>query len=259
MGAVYLALETIGGKRVPLKTIISDTDSDPVVVERFLREAEILRQLDHPHIVQFQGMGEANGSFFFAMDYIPGTSADQLLKSDGPLPVRRAVRLICQTLEALEYAHAKGFVHRDIKPANLLISDPGQKESVRVADFGLARLYQHSQVSGLTMSGDWGGTVAYMPPEQITNFRDARPAADQYSTAATLYTLLTDKHVYDFPPRIAEQLALILNDDPVSIRSRRADLPAKLAQAVHRALAREPKHRFDHAGAMRNALLPFCT
>jgi serine/threonine-protein kinase len=128
-----------------------------------------------------------------------------------------------------------------------------------VADFGLARLYQHSQLSGLTMSGDWGGTVAYMPPEQITNFREARPDADQYSTAATLYTLLTGKHLYDFPPRIAEQLALILNDDPASIRSRRADVPSRLAHAIHQALAREPKDRFPNAGAMRNALLPFCT
>jgi len=130
---------------------------------------------------------------------------------------------------------------------------------LRVADFGLARTYQSSRMSGLTMMGDIGGTVAYMPPEQITNYREAKPSADQFSAAATLYQLLTDKLVYDLPPAIGDQLAMILQQDPVPIRSRRDDIPVELAEIIHRALSREPMARFGDAGEMRNALLPFLT
>src|SRR5207249_1119084 len=84
-----------------------------------------------------------------------------------------------------------GFVHRDIKPANLMVTQVNGRETIKLADFGLARVYQASELSGLTMMGDMGGTLAFMAPEQITNFRDAKPAADLYAVAATLYNLIT--------------------------------------------------------------------
>src|SRR5262249_58851116 len=113
----------------------------------------------------------------FAMDYVRGRDASQILRSESPLAVSRGVSLVCQLLEALEYAHARGFVHRDIKPANLLVSPQRGREVVKLADFGLARVYQSSQLTGLTMSGDIGGPVAFMAPEQITNRRASPPAA----------------------------------------------------------------------------------
>src|SRR5262249_44289157 len=128
---------------------------------------------------------------------------------------------------------------------------------VRVADFGLARKYQASQLSGLTMAGALGGTVAYMPPEQILDFRNVQPAADQYSAAATLYTLLTGGFVYDLPRELQKQLVLILQEDPVQIRQRRSEIPKELAGVIHRALAREPHERFADAAAMCAALRPF--
>src|SRR5262249_40419878 len=147
----------------------------------------------------FREMGESNGQLYFAMDYVPGTDAGRLLKAHGPLPAGRAVALVCQLLEALEYAHAKGYVHRDIKPANLLVTEIGGREVAKLADFGLARVYQTSRLSGLTMMGDRGGTIAFVAPEQLTHFRDAKPAVDQYSAGATLYNLLTQRFVYDLP------------------------------------------------------------
>jgi eukaryotic-like serine/threonine-protein kinase len=160
-------------------------------------------------------------------------------------------------LEALESAHAKGFVHRDIKPSNLLIRTDGPADFVYLSDFGLARTYQASKLSGLTMTGAIGGTTAFMAPEQITAFRESKPAVDQYAAAASLYFLLTKQYVYEMPKELSKQLLMILQDDPVPITQHRADLPAALVAAIHRALAREPADRFPDVAAFRQALLPF--
>ena len=170
----------------------------------------------------------------------------------------RAVRLICQTLEALQYSHMQGFVHRDVKPSNLLVSgDPGFEIS-KLADFGLARVYHTSPLSGLTVLGNVGGTLPYMPPEQITNYRNVAPPVDIYATAATLYRLLTGHYVFDFAELpLEQQLTKVLSDKPVPIRQRWPTIPEALAHAIHRALQREPDTRFPDAQAFRNALLPF--
>ncbi len=257
MGVVWLALSPSDGSRVALKTITPAVSGSDDVVRRFLREADILRNLKHPHIVAFHEMGEVADRLYFAMEYVPGIDAGRILSRTGPLPVARAVAWVCQALEALEYAHGKGFVHRDLKPANLLVAEEPGREVVKLADFGLARVYQASKLSGLTMTKEIGGTVAFMPPEQIVNFREAKPPADQYGAAATLYNLLTGKYVYDLPRSAMEALAIMLQEEPVRIETRRGDLPAGLVEAIHRALAREPAQRFDDAEEMRQALLPY--
>jgi eukaryotic-like serine/threonine-protein kinase len=275
MGVVYLAREEASEQAVALKTITPAVTPTGSQVERFLREARILEQLRHPNIVAFRAMGEAGGLLWFAMEYVPGTDAARLLREEGPLPVKTAVRMICHVLQALEHAHAKGFVHRDIKPANILLEiGQGDKETGRqgdtetrrlgaatltaiLADFGLARVYQTSQISGLTLAGDIGGTAKFMPPEQITNYREVKPPADQYSVAATLYNLLTGAGVYDFKGGGIEAIAMILDEDPVPIQKRRPELVEKLAAVIHKALAREPGDRFADVSEFRKALLPF--
>jgi serine/threonine-protein kinase len=139
----------------------------------------------------------------------------------------------------------------------MLVTDEGGRETVKVADFGLARLYQVSKLSGVTMKGDVGGSMAYVAPEQITNFRDARPPADQYAAAATLYNLLTNRLIYDLPRGIELQLLKILYEGPVPIQSRRPDVPDALAELIHRGLARRPEDRFADVAAMRAALEAF--
>ncbi len=257
MGVVYQGVRRTDGVVLAVKTLKPALAGSKTDIERFLREASVLQELDHPHIVPFHEMGEVDGLLYFVMDYVPGTDAARLLARDGPLPVGRAVGLVCQLLQALDYAHAKRFVHRDVKPANLLVTEEGGRDHVRLADFGLARIYQASRLSGLTMTGDVGGTPAYMPPEQITHYREVRPAADQYSAAATLYNLLTGRFVYDLPARGMRSLRLILEQDPVPIRSRRPDLPEELAAVIHRGLQREPRRRFGSVKALRKALLGF--
>ncbi len=260
MGVVYLEIREGDGARVALKTIKPEVASGESEVRRFLREAAILSGLDHPHIVAFRESGETDGVLHFAMDFVPGVDASKLLKDHGgPLPPARAAALIGQMLQALDYAHAKGIVHRDIKPANLLVESEGGRETLKLSDFGLSRVYQTSKMSGLTMQGDLGGTFAFMAPEQITDLRDARPPVDQDSAGATLYKLLTDRYVYDLPKHYPGQVQRILFNDPVPILARKPDLPEGLAAVVHRSLARHPAARFKDVRERRRALARFAS
>lgn len=255
MGVVYRAICEADQSVVALKTILPAAVVTETEFEKFRREALILRDLDHPHIVRFRDVGESGELIYFSMDYVPGIDGQKLMcRHGGPLPVARAVGIVCQLLKALEHAHFLGYVHRDIKPSNLLVEQVGGKDFVRLTDFGLARTYQSSRLSGLTMTGDIGGTTPFMPPEQITAFRDSPPAVDQYASAATLYNLLTNALVYDFPKEVRKQLLMILSEPTVPIERRRDDLPAGLVQAIHRALAREPEDRFPNVAAFRREI-----
>lgn len=253
MGIVYLAQRESDGSRVAIKTIRPAVATSRRETNRFLREARILQQLRHPKIVSFHESGHAGDTLFFVMDYVEGTNAWQILKAGGPLPVGRAVGLVCQALDALAYAHGQGFVHRDVKPSNILVAEG---DLCRLADFGLARAYQASAMSGLTMIGDIGGSIPYMPPEQITDYRSARPAADQYAAAATLYRLLTGRYAFEFGKGPShERLAKILCDEPVPIHKRRPGISRSLAAAIHRAMEKDPAKRFPAAAHFKDALL----
>ncbi len=201
--------------------------------------------------------GEAANLIFLAMDLVDGPDVGARLKTTGPEEVRTGVRIVCQMLAGLAHAHAQGFVHRDIKPSNILIAPNGTKRTAKLADFGLARVYEASKISGLTMQGEIGGTPAFMAPEQATHYREVQPSADQYSAAATLYKMLTDQHPHDLPKEIGAQIAHIISAAPVPIAERRPDIPAKLAEVIHKALSREPEDRYPDALAFRQELKRF--
>src|SRR5207248_10657045 len=117
---------------------------------RLWREAEVLRQLDHPNIIRFRETGECDGLLYFAMDFVRGIDAERPVEGRGPLPVEQAVRIACQLLTALDYAHSRKIVHRDVKPANVMLTeDRAEQTVVKLADFGLARVYQMSGCGGL--------------------------------------------------------------------------------------------------------------
>jgi serine/threonine-protein kinase len=202
-------------------------------------------------------VGEADGLIYLAMDLVDGCDLGVRLADVGREDVRTAVRITCQMLAGLAHAHERGFVHRDVKPANVLIGQEGAKKTAKVADFGLARAYEASQLSGLTMQGEVGGTPAYMAPEQVTHYREVKPAADQYSAAATLYKMLTGQMVMDLPKDVAAQIALLVTAEAVPIRQRRGDVPAGLAAVIHRALSREPEERYEDVAAFRKELKRF--
>ena len=256
MGVVSLAVRHADGTAVALKTIQPIGPTSKRDIDRFLREAKILRELDHPSIVAFRDMGQTEEFLYIAMEFVRGADAGRMLTDQGPLPVARATRYLCQLLLALHFAHERGFIHRDIKPRNILVVEGGG-DRIKLADFGLAKVYRESKVSGLTLHGDIGGTLPFMPPEQLSNFRTAQPPADQFAAAATLYNLLTGKFLHDFQNVFERNLLMVLEGTPVPVLVRRPDLPEGLAAAIDRATAREPGDRFPTAAAFREALLPY--
>ena len=257
MGVVYRARRAADGQRVAVKTILPAPGVSARNVERFLREARVLSDLRHPNVVGYLDSGSAGSLLFLAMEYVRGPNARQVVQERGPVRPRTAVLVVLQALTGLAHMHARGYVHRDVKPSNLLIGKAGERRVVKVADFGLARAYEDARLSGLTMQGEVGGTPAYMAPEQITHLREAGPAADQYSAAATLYHLLTGSAPYDLPKDVGPALAVVLSEDPVPIRDRRPDLDERLAAVIHQALSRDPGERFAGVEAFARALRPF--
>ena len=257
MGAVYQAIHEGSGETVALKTLRPALNSSDDALRRFEREARVLRSLLHRHIVGFREFGRTEQFLYLTMELIDGGDARRLKGGDGSVAIGRAVRLACQVLDALAYAHARDIVHRDLKPANVLVAVENGEEVAKVSDFGLARAWQESSLSGLTITGEQAGTPAFMPPEQILDFHTVRPAGDQYAAAATLYSLLTGGLLYPKATSAADMFKMILQQDPKPIRELRADIPTPLAVAIHRALDRKPDKRFGDVSRFREALLPF--
>ena len=153
----------------------------------------------------------------------------------GRYPTNQACRLTCQILKGLEQAHRMGFVHRDIKPENVLIAQTAEGLTAKISDFGLAKSFRGVGLSGLTFSGEMRGTVPFMPPEQMLDFKTVTPLADLYATAATLYYLLTCKYIYDEPAGGGDLIRMLLEEQPVPIRDRRARCSAAAGNG-HRAM-----------------------
>jgi serine/threonine protein kinase len=166
-----------------------------------------------------------------------------------------AVGIISQILDGLGYMHQKDIVHRDVKDSNILVS-PNEPMRVKLLDFGLAKPYETSGASGFTQARQGGGTIPYMAPEQIINFRDVRPPADIYSAGATLYRLLSGEYPHDFPEE-SERLLVALEHPIVPLSKRAPWLPIELCQIVEKALSTHAKDRFANAQEMRAALLPY--
>ncbi|HVO13380.1 MAG TPA: FHA domain-containing serine/threonine-protein kinase [Vicinamibacteria bacterium] len=252
MGVVYLARAgSPEAAPVALKLMRAEASLDEAAREMFLREIEVTRALRHPNIVRLHGVGRHGRQFYFALDYCAGGSVEALRHDyGGSLAVEAVLRIAGDAVAGLAYAHERGFVHRDIKPENVLLSEEG---TARLADFGLAKSFEQAGLSGLTATGAIGGTLAFMPREQLTAFREVRPVSDVWSMAATLYFLLTGCHVRDGSPE-EDPLAVILRGAVVPVRERDPAVPAALAAVLDRALADDAGWRYQHGGELLRAL-----
>jgi eukaryotic-like serine/threonine-protein kinase len=257
MGCVILAREQRGERLVAIKTLLPEVAVNDQSLRRFMREIEVAAALDHPNIVRFIDRGTHNGAVYLVTEYIAGTDAAQLADANGGrLPFREAIDIVAQSLDALAYAHGKGYIHRDIKESNILISGAAPNVTAKLTDFGLAKSFTQSGMSGITMVGDMAGTFAYMPPEQIKDFRNVRPTSDIYAIGMTAYSLLAGDVALDINAQanVAETVKAIFEKPIVPLRLRAPDVPERVAEVIERALTKDPSDRWQTAAAMKNAL-----
>ncbi len=249
MGAVYLAEEISGGRRVALKVLAPELARDERFRQRFLRESAIAAGLDHPNIVRTIASGEEDGVLYLAMDYVEGADLRELLQREGTLDSQRAVDLIAEVADALDAAHAVGLVHRDVKPGNILVAEDDSGARAYVCDFGLAR--HVSSVSSLTGDRGFVGTIDYVPPEQIEG-RQLDGRADVYSLGCVLYQCLTGTRPFDRESELAVVFAH-LNEPQPRLSDVRPDLPAAFDTVVATALAKSPDDRYSTCGELARA------
>jgi pSer/pThr/pTyr-binding forkhead associated (FHA) protein len=251
MGVVYRARRVDGGAPVAVKILLPRVDVDEGAEDLFLREIEVTRALRHPNIVALLEAGRHEGRLYVALEYCARGSAEKLRRDQGGrLSLPTVVRLALESAEGLAAAHEKGFVHRDLKPDNLLLAEDG---AARIADFGLAKSFQQTGLSGMTATGAVAGTFHFMPREQLTAYRDVRPVSDVWSLAATLYFLLTGAYARDFEST-HDPLAVILRGGTVPLRTRDPSVPADFARVFDKALADAPEQRYGDARALASAL-----
>jgi serine/threonine-protein kinase len=258
MGCVMLARDQVTGRPVAIKTLLPEVAVSDQALRRFMREIDVASALQHPHIVSFIDRGTHNGVVYLITEFVEGTDAARLADSrGGRLPYQEAVQILTQVLEALSFAHNQGYIHRDIKDQNILVSGAWPSFTSKLTDFGLAKSFKQTGMSGVTMAGDVAGTFAYMPPEQIRDFKNVRPASDIYAMGMTAYSLLTGNIALDLSPKanVAETVKAIFDKPVIPIHQRVQDVPPAVANAVERALAKDPAHRWPTAEAMRDALL----
>src|SRR6476659_7283537 len=192
MGCVMLGREQRTGRPVAIKTLLPEFAVSDKAMRRFMREIDVAAALKHRNIVEFIDRGTHNGVVYLVSEFVEGSDACRLAElSGGCLPYADGLAIISQSLEALSYAHAQGYIHRDFKDQNILVSGRSPNLLAKLTDFGLAKSCTHSGMSGVTMAGEMAGTLAYMSPEQLRNFRDVKPQSDIYAVGMTAYSLLS--------------------------------------------------------------------
>jgi serine/threonine-protein kinase len=241
MADVYLAEDQELGRRVALKLLDDRHASDEQFVERFRREAQSAAGLNHPSIVSIFDRGQAEGTYYIAMEYLDGRTLKELLIRNGPTPPAIAIDYARQILGALAFAHRNGIVHRDIKPHNIIVRPDGR---LKVTDFGIAR----SGASQMTEAGSIVGTAQYLSPEQARG-APVDPRSDLYSLGIVLYEMLTGKVPFtgDTPVEIAMKHLSQVPEPPSTLRP---EVPHDLDAVVMRALAKDPDQRYGSAEEM---------
>ena len=248
MATVYLAEDLKHHRRVAIKVLRPELAA-ALGAERFLREIDTTAQLHHPHILPLYDSGEVAGLLYYVMPYMEGESLQARLDREKQLPLDEALRIAREVADALSYAHARGVVHRDIKPGNILLEDG----HAIVADFGIARAISNAGGDGLTETGIALGTPIYMSPEQAAGARDLDGRSDQYALACVLYEMLAGQPPFT-GPTIQSVVQQHITALPRTVTEIRPAVPAEVATALSRALAKTPADRFASLSQLSVAL-----
>jgi serine/threonine protein kinase len=258
MGSVMLSRDQRTGKAVAIKTLLPEFAVSDKAMRRFMREIDVAAALKHKNIVEFIDHGTHNGVVYLVTEFVDGMDASKLADANGGrLQFEDALSIIAQALEALSFAHAQGYIHRDFKDQNILVTGQPPMLVAKLTDFGLAKSFSQSGMSGVTMAGEMAGTLAYMPPEQLRNFRDVKPQSDIYAVGMTAYSLLTGSLALDLSKgsSVSDTIRAIFEQPTVPLRERAPQIPPRVCEIIDRALAKDPAQRWQTAGAMHTALL----
>lgn len=255
MGAVYLVEHNTEDKKAALKVMLSKVAVDSAQREKFKREIDVTRFLDHKNVVKLIDNGVAGSIFYFLLEYCDGGSVYDLMKKrSGVLSVEEAGQIMLQAVEGLAYAHSKHVVHRDLKPQNILLSSAsGGRWITKIADMGLAKNFDQAGLSGMTVTGSMAGTFVFMPREQVTDFKHFKPVSDVWSMGATCYNMLTGQYPRDRKPG-QDPLDMVLQNEIIPIRRRKPSIPAPIAEVIDKSLQSNINSRYQDAGKMYEAL-----
>ena len=245
MADVFLAEDLQLGRRVALKILHRRFAEDTEFVERFRREASSAAGLSHPNVVSVFDRGEWDGTYYIAMEYLPGRSLKTIVLEHGAMAPAAAIDTAIEILRAARFAHSRGVIHRDLKPHNVIVDDEGR---VRVTDFGIAR----AGASDMTQTGSIMGTAQYLSPEQAQGHA-VSAASDLYAVGIVLYELLTGRLPFDGETAVTIALKQVA-EQPVAPSQLNPAIPPALDAVVLRALAKDPAQRFADAGEFIAAL-----
>jgi len=256
MGSVYRGKHVMMDKTVAIKVLRPALAGDDVIVARFSREAKAASRISHPHAVSVTDFGESeNGIVFLVMEYLEGRTLKDIIRSEGPMPLDRAVEIVRQVSGALDAAHQQGVIHRDLKSDNIMLSQTNGGDWAKVLDFGIAKIQQPegARDNDITAANLVIGTPQYMSPEQCSQSGPIDARSDVYSLGVIVFEMLVG-HV----PFTGESPTVIMmsqvQDEPPSVLSERPELPASIDNLVNKALAKQPIDRFQTAGELSEAL-----
>jgi serine/threonine-protein kinase len=245
MADVYCAEDTHLGRQVALKVLHRRFAQDQEFVERFRREASSAAGLQHPNVVGVFDRGKHDGTYYIAMEHLPGRTLKEIVSTEAPLPQEQVVDLGVQILQAAGFAHRHGVIHRDFKPHNVIVDEGG---GAKVTDFGIAR----AGASEMTETGSIMGTAQYLSPEQAQGHA-VTAASDLYSIGVMLYEMLAGRLPFEGDSAVAVALKH-LSEPPPPISQFRPDVNPAVESVVMAALAKEPSHRWQSAEGFADAL-----
>lgn len=269
MGEVWLVEEEKTGQQMALKLMLSRVAASPEHKRSFMREAFVAEQLIHKNVVRHFKSGNSGDTFFMLLELCEGGSVDNLMKRNGgKLSVDQATEIILQVLDGLDYTHhaqvesrledgsietVYGVVHRDFKPGNIFLMDDSLHPVAKVADFGLAKAFETAGLTGDTRTGQHAGTPAFMPRQQVLNFRYAKPDVDVWAAAASYYNMLTGQIPKDLMAH-DDVWASALLSPARPIRTFEPSIPPRLAEVIDEVLVDKPAIGINTAAELKRRI-----